>query len=295
MALPSLDTLIGYPDGETRGTGTVLHRELLPDGRAAVLLDATPFHPLDPTWPDQGPDLGVLVTEAGAEARPIAVLDCRIAASDGAVLHLGEKLPVRLGTEGWAFVVAHVVDADAPIAEGDTVTAEVDDKHRRALSLGHTSCHLASLALNRALAGFWSKEIAPDALGSPDFDQTAIASSRIRPHGSVDEYRLGKSLRKRGFDSARLAAELDAVAAAVNGTLAEWVTGDAAVRIRRDDRRLSTRRFWECELPDGLASIACGGTHATHLGELGTVSVTLELGDDGAALRMTTAQATSPV
>ncbi|GLK17796.1 metal-dependent hydrolase [Herbiconiux flava] len=286
MALPTLDTLIGYPDGETRGTSTVLHREPLPDGRAAVLLDATPFHPLDPTWPDQGPDLGVLVTEAG----PAPVLDCRIAASDGVELHLGEKLPVRLGTEGWAFVVAHIVDADAPIAEGDTVTAEVDEEHRRALSLGHTSCHLASLALNRALTGFWSKEIAADALGSPDFDQTAIASSRIRPHGSLDEYRLGKSLRKRGFDSARLVTELDAVAAAVNGTLAEWVTGEAAVRIRRDDRRLSTRRFWECELPEGHASIACGGTHATHLGELGSLTVTLGLDDDGATMRMITAQ-----
>jgi alanyl-tRNA synthetase len=290
MALPSLDTQIGYPDGQTRGTGTVLHRELLPDGRAAVLLDATPFHPLDPTWPDQGPDLGVLVTGAEAGAVPVPVLDCRIAASDGSELHLGERLPVRLGTEGWAFVVAHVVDADAPISEGDTVSAEVDEEHRRALSLGHTSCHLASLALNRALAGFWSKEIASDALGSPDFDQTAIASSRIRPHGSVDEYRLGKSLRKRGFDSARLAAELDAVAAAVNGTLAGWVTGDAVVRIRRDDRSLSTRRFWECELPDGLASIACGGTHAAHLGELGTLTVTLGLDDDGATMRMITEQ-----
>ncbi|MCS5716380.1 metal-dependent hydrolase [Herbiconiux sp. CPCC 205716] len=292
MALPLGDTLIGYPDGETRGQATVLHRELRPDGRAVVLLDATPFHPVDPTWPDQGPDLGVLVTSAddGPVPVPVPVLDCRIAASDGAELPLGERLPVRLGTEGWAFVVAHVVDGAAPIAEGDRVAAAVDEEHRRALSLGHTSCHLASLALNRALAGFWSKAVAPDALGSPDFDHTAIVTSSIRPHGSIDEYRLGKSLRKRGFDSARLAAELVAVAEAANGTLAGWVASDAGVRIRRDDRALSTRRFWECELPEGLASIACGGTHAEHLGELGTVRVSLELHDDGAALRMITTE-----
>jgi alanyl-tRNA synthetase len=289
MALPRHDTLISYPDGGLTRNDVVLHREPLGDGRAAVLLGSTPFHPVDPTWPDQGPDHGMLVTTSGEHP----VLDCRIGAvgraegEEAVALHLGDRLPVRLGTEGWVFVVAHVVDAAAEIAEGDEVTAVVDREHRLALSHGHTACHLASLALNRALVGFWSKEVTRDALGSPDFDQTAITRSLIQPYGSLDEYRLGKSLRRKGFDSARLAAELDEVAAAVDSTLAEWIASDAVVGIRRDDAQLSARRTWYCELPAGAASIPCGGTHAARLGDLGAVTVALESADEGTTIRMT--------
>ncbi|MGD8195516.1 metal-dependent hydrolase [Herbiconiux sp. P18] len=288
MALPRQDTLITYPDGQTTQSDVVVHREVLPDGRVAVLLGSTPFHPVDPTWPDQGPDRGMLVT---AEAEH-PVIDCRVGATDGDELHLGERLPVRLGTEGWAFVVAHIVDAGSDLAEGTAVTAVVDAGHRRALSEGHTLCHLASLALNRALAGFWSKEVATDALGSPDFDQTAIASSSIRAHGSVDVYRLGKSLRKKGFDSARLSTELDAVAEAVQVTLAGWVAGDAEVAIRRESPELSARRTWWCGLPEGEAAIPCGGTHVERLGALEHPSIVLELDDEGTALTMTTRKTT---
>ena len=47
MPLPCSDTRVTYPDGDTSSTGTVLHVESLADGRAAVLLDATAFHPVD--------------------------------------------------------------------------------------------------------------------------------------------------------------------------------------------------------------------------------------------------------
>ena len=47
MALPSTDTIVTYPAGATDGTATVLHTELQGDGLTAVLLDATPCHPVD--------------------------------------------------------------------------------------------------------------------------------------------------------------------------------------------------------------------------------------------------------
>ena len=275
MTLPSTDTVVTYPAGALSGTATVLHQEPAGDDLTVVLLDATPCHPVDASWPDQAGDKAVLSWPGGSSA----VLDCVVAATDGAVLYLGSDIPVRRGTGGWAFLVAHLV-ADAPPL-GAEVTVSVDAARRRALSLGHTGCHLASLALNRAMSARWGKETEMDAAGSPNFDAAASASSRILPRGSRDTYRLNKSLRRKGFVTEGLAEDLAAVQDAVNAALAGWIASDAPVRIDCDGERLTERRYWVCELPEGEARIPCGGTHATSLGELGTLRATLSLSDDG--------------
>ena len=105
MTLPSSDTVVSYPAGVVDGAGTVVHLEPLGDGRTAVLLDATPCHPVDAGWPDQGADHATLSWEGGSAS----VVDCVVAATDGTQLYLGADIPVRKGTEGWAFVVAHLV------------------------------------------------------------------------------------------------------------------------------------------------------------------------------------------
>ena len=158
---------------------------------------------------------------------------------------------------------------------GQSVTVNVDADYRRSMSLGHTGCHLASLALNHALASRWTKEAALDALGDPDFDKLAIASSTILPNGSVDVFRLNKSLRRKGFVTDGLAEDLAAIEQALNESLTAWIRADAAVSIRREGERLTDRRYWECSLPDGEVSIPCGGTHADSLGALGTLRATL--------------------
>jgi alanyl-tRNA synthetase len=273
MSLPTTDTVVSYPAGAVTGTATVLHTEPREDGRIAVLLDATPCHPVDAGWPDQGPDRATI-----AWGHSVAdVVDCVVAATDGIQLHLGADVTVRKGTEGWSFVVAHLVEVAPPV--GQEVTVTVDGEYRRELSRGHTACHLASLALNRALTDRWTKETTADALGSPNFDQAASATSTILPGGSFDTYRLNKSLRRKGFTTDGLAEALPAVADAVNAQLASWVAADSPVRIDREGELLTDRRSWVCSLPEGEAVIPCGGTHATRLGELGEVTVTLQLDD----------------
>ena len=274
MTLPTDDTRVLYPSGSVDTQAIVLHSEPLPDGRFAVLLDATCVHPVDAGWPDQGPDLALL--HHGAAFWPVE--DCIVGATDGSALYLGDDVPVAKGTSGWAFVVVHVVDA-AGLSAGDTVTVEVDAGLRDATSAGHTSCHLASLALNDALADRWKKEIRPDALGHPDFDALAINESLIGRNASVDTYRLGKSLRKKGFSVEGFAEAIESLTATVNATLFEWTTTDAAVRIERDGDRLTDRRYWVCELPGASVRIPCGGTHVESLGTLGVVTVTLAVHD----------------
>ncbi|BDZ55780.1 alanyl-tRNA editing protein [Agromyces marinus] len=284
MTLPGRDTIVTYPAGELTTSARVV--AVAPhDGGLAVVADRTSIHPVAAAWPDQPADAGVLRTGDGE----YAIRDAVVAATDGETLHIG-TLPVRPGTDGWAFVVAHLVDADAAVGEGDEVEFEADAATRRALSIGHTACHAASLALNRALAGRWSKSARQDALGAPDFDGIAIATSRIEPMGSVDRYRLNKSLRRAGFDASGLADSLGELAASVDATLEGWVAADAAVRIERDGDGLGDRRTWVCDLPDAPARIPCGGTHAASLGELGRVRVSFEMEDDAGTpvLRMTT-------
>jgi alanyl-tRNA synthetase len=276
----SADTIVDYPRGATSSRGIVLATVPLADG-LGVVLDRTAFHAVDAGWPDQPADRGTLAGHP--------VLDAIVGATDGGEIVVGSDIPVRTGAEGWSFVVVHVVAPDSPVSVGEEVEVTVDEGYRHALSAGHTACHLASLALDAALAGAWTKEVPPDALGAPGFDALACASSRIHEHGSVDSYRIGKSLRRKGFDVAVL-DDLDSIADAANAQLADWVATGAGIRIDRDGDGLGDRRRWACELPGGDAIIPCGGTHLSSLGELTGVRVELSRddADGGIALTMTT-------
>lgn len=284
MPLPHADTLVTYPAGALTSSGTVLHVERLDDDRAAVILDRTAFHPVDTAWPDQPADRGHL----RAGARVSAIVDAVTGGIHDGELFVGVDLPVRTGTPDWTFVVAHVIEGEPP-AVGDVVEIDVDAGYRAALSRGHTACHLASLALDAALAEAWTKPVSLDALGAPAFDALAIQSSRIHPDGSTDVYRIGKSLRRKGFSVAAL-DEVDDVAARTNAQLAEWTDAGGAVRIERSSEHLAARRTWVCELPGTRAEIPCGGTHAADLAELGAVRVELVRTEveGGLQLEMTT-------
>lgn len=163
MALSTTDTTITYPDGATTSTGTVLHVEPLSDGRSAVLLDSTAFHPVDTAWPDQPADRGTITTTAGTQ----------------------------------------------PIIDG--VTGGIRN---------------GALHLDAALSTAWSKPAPTDALGNPAFDALAIQRSRIDPHRSTDTYRIGKSLRRKGFAPASL-DDPSAAAERVNAQLAQWIKAGA--------------------------------------------------------------------
>ena len=141
------------------------------------------------------------------------------------------------------------------------MTVVVDEEYRNALSVGHTACHLASLALNRAVADRWTKEVRLDGLGEPDFDGAAIAGSTIRPKGSTDVFRLNKSLRRKGFSTDGLAEQLADIEAATAATLSAWISEDAPVHIDVSGPGLTDRRSWVADLAEASVSIPCGGTH----------------------------------
>ncbi|MET9248485.1 metal-dependent hydrolase [Nonomuraea sp. NPDC003709] len=268
-------TIVTFPDGRTSGRSEIVGAVPVGDRHGLVVAE-TPFHPLDHTWPDQPADRGTI--------GGLPVIDCVTGAqSSTGEVFVGDAIPVRRGTEGWEWLVVHSTETPLPV--GAEAELEVDAGFRAALSAGHTACHLAALAVNAALAGHWRKEATPDPLGHPDFDQRAIVSSRIEPYGSVDVYRLGKSLRKKGFSAEGL--DFEKVAQHANEQLAAWVAADAPVRLDIPGPGLTARRTWHCSLPEGEASIPCGGTHVGSTAELGRVEVAFSLEEAALTMRTT--------
>jgi len=279
-------TVVTFPSGSLVEQAIVVGVQPESEG-SVVVLDRTPFHPVDHTWPDQPGDSGALRVDGTGIPVTEAVM---AAVSEAGEIAVGAEIPVKRGVEGWTWLVGHRVGAGAAaLPAGTSVEAVVDAGRRAGLSRGHTACHLASLALDLAVADLWRKDPGSDALGTPDFEGRANQTSFIHSDGAVDEYRLGKSLRKAGFDTDGFAATLGEREERINARLAAWVASGAASRIEVDGETIVDRRRWVCELPEGTASILCGGTHATSLAEFGSIRVSLDLTDPQLLVMTTTA------
>ncbi len=270
-------TLVDFPTGAVSGTATVA-AVVEVDGLPGVITDRTPFHPVDPGWPDQPADTGTL------DGQP--VLDCLVGAvaADGSVA-VGTDISVRRGDPDYTWVVVHRV-AEAPRV-GDVVELQVDPQRRAALSRAHTACHVVALALNAVLADAWRKDVVRDGVGNPDFDRLALTESRMTPDAARDTYRLGKSLRKKGFDPTALTQDPQAVAAQVDAIVKRWAQAGATVTIDAAGPALTDLRHWCCDVPEGRYRIACGGTHVSSLRDLGEVRVHYETPDDSTVVAVT--------
>lgn len=277
-------TRVSFPAGSLTGDGEVL---IIDRESSVIVVDATPFHPVDHTWPDQPGDSGTISLDGIRLDVSEAVM---AAVDDEGALFVGVDIPVRRGADGWSWLVAHRIDGAIPaeVAVGTNVLLAVDAERRSALSRGHTACHLASLALDAALADLWRKEIGTDPLGNPDFEGRANQTSRIHDDGSVDEYRLGKSLRKAGFDSEGFANSLAGRESRIDELLAGWVASGGASRIDVEGPSIVDRRHWRCELPEGEVGFLCGGTHVRSLAEFASITVSLDLSDPQLLVMTTT-------
>ncbi|WP_282846926.1 hypothetical protein [Microbacterium oxydans] len=284
----STPTIVTFPTGAVTGDAVIARVEQTPEG-TIVVVDETPFHPVDHTWPDQPGDAGSIAVGDDTVRVNEAVM---AAISDEGEFAVGSAIPVKRGAEGWTWLVGHRIEGAAPASftEGARADLTVDAARRAGLSRGHTACHVASLALDLALADLWRKEPGEDALGNPDFEGRANQSSRIHEDGAVDEYRLGKSLRRAGFDTETFAATLSERARRINEQLAAWVASGAVSSIETEGPTIVDRRRWHCDLPEGEAVILCGGTHVQSLSEFSSIAVSLDLSDPQ-LLVMTTAAA----
>lgn len=279
-------TRVSFADGAVTGDAAITRVESTSRG-TVVVVDSTPFHPVDHTWPDQPGDHGTI--DAGGQSALVAEA-LMAAVSDDGDFAVGSDIPVKRGAEGWTWLVGHRLAESAPdgFVVGAPARLEVGVARRAGLSRGHTACHLASLALDLAVADLWRKDPGTDALGNPDFEGRANQTSLIHEDGSIDEYRLGKSLRRAGFDTETFAATLTERAQQMNAQLAAWVATAAPSRVATDGPTIVDRRRWHCDLPEGEAVILCGGTHVDTLAAFDSVTVSLDLSDPQLLVMTTT-------
>ena len=228
-----------------------------------IFTDQTNFHPVDFRWKDQPADRGSMTL---GEVKK-DVISCVVAAvkKDSGELYIDEEIKTKRGDDKWFFLVAHLIDADEIFLHAlinKDVILEVDKAYRFSLSSAHTLAHFSSLALNKASSSFWSKETYLDSLGSKSLDSEAIQHSLIMPCKSIDRYRLGKSLRKKGFEANRFLNELPKLEEEIKGIISGWVSKkDLNIVVSPEKNKLTEKREWRCNLPEGTAIIPCGGTH----------------------------------
>ncbi len=268
------ELLITYPAGSTAESSTVVAVGGM-GPHVLFAVERTPCHPESPRWPDQPADRCTLT--GPSEQAPVECLEGYLR---GAELGLGE-LPQAIRC------VVHRAPGNLAIEPGEEVTLSVDERYRESVSRSHSRCHLASLALNAALADAWRKAPpARDSLGNPDFDKLAILTSRIDEHGSVDVYRVGKHVRKAGF-SADALSEPEALAREVARIAGRWLQSTPAIAVTPGICRLEERRTWSCELPEGTASFPCGGTHVKRMAPNEGLAVAISWDPQERRLQMT--------
>ena len=119
----SHSTVVTFPSGSLVESARVVGVHPA-EGGAVVVLDRTPFHPVDHTWPDQPGDRGALRVDDVEVAVTEAVM---AAVSDEGEVAVGADIPVKRGAEGWTWLVGHRVEAvPSALAAGASAEATVD-------------------------------------------------------------------------------------------------------------------------------------------------------------------------
>ena len=110
----------------------------------------------------------------------------------------------------------------------------------------------------------------------------------MEPYRSRDVYRIGKSLRKKGFSPDAALGRLSDLQDEVNTTLRGWVSQRSRVTVTPGAGPIEGRRTWHCEIAGKSAEIPCGGTHVDDVSRIAEIEVELSGDPDGSALSMTT-------
>lgn len=260
-------------------------------GHQWLITESTPFHPISHIWPDHPADKGYI--EYGSHTIP--VLNCLTGVIELSTntLFVDKDIPVKRGEEGWVFVVVHQLDTALTIDVNEHVTLHVDRDYQDALSRGHSAGHLASLALNKVLhSNYWRKQADRlDELNHYDFNSYAQETSFVTEDRCVDTYRLGKTLRKRGLNSANVLEDLDKIAGLINEQLMLWLALGCDIHMDCKGPLLTDSRYWVCHLgEEGLVEMPCGGTHSSSFKDFTAIMVELVVQDEQYIQMITTSE-----
>ncbi|WOH63872.1 hypothetical protein [Bradyrhizobium sp. BWA-3-5] len=268
-------TIVTYPGGSISELARVTNLYDGENGVQVVVTDVTPFHPLDPWWPDQPSDRGIINVIGQAWVIDGAVLVGT--KQDRSEIRIGDPKGVKRSDPSWSWSVGHVVFGSPTGKEliNAKCRLEVDPEYRRAIAVGHTACHIAALALNERLETYWTKSIVKDSFGRNDFDRAAIVFSRIEEFGSIDRYRIGKGVRKAGFSSDRFWSDCDTLASEIEVGSNQILNEIASIDVAPDHTPFHARRNWVAVHKNARLQIPCGGVHVRNPREIANMNIKL--------------------
>src|SRR5262245_3539833 len=102
-------TIVTYPEGAERGQAIITALPDLVEGATCVITDRTPFHPLDPWWPDQPSDRGVLI--AGGRTAPVSAAVVVGVHGETGQMRLNEDKSIKRSDASWAWHIGHIIPA----------------------------------------------------------------------------------------------------------------------------------------------------------------------------------------
>ncbi|KMW72512.1 hypothetical protein TI10_13735 [Photorhabdus luminescens subsp. luminescens] len=256
------------------------------DGAILITQDS-PFYPKNYKWPDQLHDHGII----SIDDKELAVTKVYTAGLINGHLYIDQEI-TKQATLPAKIMPAHYLPDLQGIYErdliGKTVTLSVNDKTRYRVSAAHSMAHFMSLALNKATNHIWSKVYDTDDLGNYNLDKASIYQSSITELQSVDIYRFGKSIKKKGFDKNILIENLDKINREVNNTLNNWLTQGAEITVEYKSKEISDTRLWKSTIDSTVVTIPCGGTHINNINEVKGVNVEIKIGESVDFIQVTT-------
>ncbi|WP_225815522.1 hypothetical protein [Photorhabdus antumapuensis] len=256
------------------------------DGTILITQDS-PFYPKNYKWPDQLYDNGIVLVGD----KELTVTKVYTAGLINGHLYIDQEI-TKQATSPAKIIPAHYLPDLQGISErdliGKTVTLSVNDETRYRVSAAHSMAHFMSLALNKATNHLWSKVYDTDDLGNYNLDKAAIYQSSVTELKSVDIYRFGKSIKKKGFDKNILIENLDKINKEVNNTLNNWLTQGAEITVEYKSKEISDTRLWKSTIGSMVITIPCGGTHIKNINEVKSVNIEMKIGESADFIQVTT-------
>ena len=274
--ISQISTRVTYPGGALKAHSiiddVVAHR-LGDDCVLGVVARVTCMHPRDFRWPDQPADRGSLLING----QIVPVLDTVKARVTKDGYQIDKDISLQRGKESSeaVLVVMHCINEKAEVSAGDNVEITVDKDFRFSMSSGHTASHLVTLGLNEILLEFWKKPPQIDENGFPAFTEMSLADSKILAFSCQDTFRIGKSLKKKGFDADLLWKSLPEMEIKLNEFIDNIVSDDSAKAfIEPSECPINDHRKWHLDANRHYTK-SCGGTHLTDFSQISNIRVEL--------------------
>ncbi|MDC9595674.1 hypothetical protein [Xenorhabdus anantnagensis] len=249
-----------------------------------IITDNSPFYPENYKWGDQKSDVGVIAFSTHilniVKTYTAAVIDGRI--------YIDQNIPNKLSSEDKLIPALYLeslngleekIILDEKIIIGKRVKLSVDAEVRHKISAAHSMAHFMSLALNKVANKYWNKNYDTDSLGNFNLDKASIFKSSISELQSVDIYRFGKSIKKKGFDKAAFLQDIDSVNEEMNLTLKNWLSVGSEIQVEYISKNIEDLRLWKSTVENHPVVIPCGGTHIKNTEEIEDVKVEISPGE----------------